>query len=161
MKISLLYSSIAFFESPALGTYLMTTVWSGYSSGCLGSYKRELSRRSLMHSDLEVYLDLNCFSDARFFPSLFPRWLYETHDLGLIPALVRKSMKEVLNFVCPVLKSFPIKSPGNGASLIPLTKVFWGDPLMKTQFYCIAARAKIVDGDTSGWLSLIDFMRFS
>jgi hypothetical protein len=31
MKISLVYSSIALFESPTAGTYLMTTTWSGCS----------------------------------------------------------------------------------------------------------------------------------
>lgn len=31
MKISLVYSSIARFESPTAGTYLITTTWSGCS----------------------------------------------------------------------------------------------------------------------------------
>lgn len=70
-------------------------------------------------------------------------------------------MKEVLNFVWPDLKSFPMRSPVKGDSLSPLTKVFWGDPLMKTQFSCRAANAKIVEGDTSGWLALTALIKFS
>lgn len=50
----------------------MTTVWSG---DCSLEYILELLSRSRMHSDLETYLDLNCFSEERFLPSLFPRWL--------------------------------------------------------------------------------------
>jgi hypothetical protein len=63
-----------------------------------------------------------------------------------MPALVRKSMKEVLNLVWPDLKSLPMRRPGKGDYLTPLTKVFWGEPLMKTQFYWSAARAKMVEG---------------
>ena len=77
-----------------------------------------------MHYDFEIYFDLNCFSEFRFFPSLFPKWLYDTTDFGFMPALVKKSMKEVLNLVCPVLKSFPISIPPTSASLSPFTKVF-------------------------------------
>lgn len=71
-----------------------------------------------MHSDFEAYLDLNCLSDERFFPSLLPKWLYETQDLGLIPAPVKKSIKAVLNLVCPVLKSFPTRIPLDPGTLL-------------------------------------------
>lgn len=115
-----------------------------------------------MHSDLEAYLDLNCFSDDKFLPSLLPKWLYETQDLGLIPADVKKSMKAVLNLVCPVLKSFPIRIPLDPGTWDKAgTNVFWGDPLIKTQFYSIAAIAKIMDGDISGWSFLIPFKKAS
>ena len=115
-----------------------------------------------MHSDFDVSFDLNCFSEDRFFPSLFPKWLYETHDLGFIPAPVKKSMKAVLNLVCPVLKSFPIKIPVDpGTSVSALQIVFWGDPFKKTQFYSIAARAKIIEGDISGWSFLTPSMNAS
>jgi hypothetical protein len=65
----------------------------------------------------------------------------------LIPAPVKNSTKEVLNLVCPVLKSFPIKMPlVSLISFNPSTKVFWGEPLMKMQSSFRAAKAKIVDG---------------
>lgn len=115
-----------------------------------------------MHSDLEASLDLNCFSEDKFFPSLLPKWLYETQDFGLIPADVKKSMKAVLNFVCPVLKSFPMRMPLDPGTLDRAgTNVFWGDPLIKTQFYSIAAIAKIIDGDISGWSFLIPLINAS
>ena len=115
-------------------------------------YNELLSRISFIHSDFEVSFDLNCFSDERFFPSLFPKWLYETHDLGFIPAPVKKSIKAVLNFVWPVLKSFPTRIPVDpGTSFNALHKVFWGDPFKKTQFYSIAARANIIEGEIYGW----------
>lgn len=71
-----------------------------------------------MHSDFEASFDLNCFYDDRFFPSLFPKWLYETQDFGLIPAPVKKSIKAVLNLVCPVLKSFPTNIPLEPGTLV-------------------------------------------
>jgi len=86
--------------------------------------------------------------------------LYETKDLGFIPAFTKKSKKDVLNLVWPVLKSFPINSPGKGASLSPLTKVFCGDPFMNTQFYCREAKAKMVEGAISAWFFLTALMRF-
>lgn len=70
-------------------------------------------------------------------------------------------MKEVLNLVWPVLKSLPISSPLKGVSFKPGTKVFWGEPLMKTQFYWRDARAKIVEGAISGWFSLMALVIFS
>lgn len=104
-----------------------------------------------MHSDFEVYFDLNCFSDDKFFPSLLPKWLYETHDFGLIPALVRKSMNDVLNLVWPVLKSLPIRMPFEFGTYDKAGhKVFCGDPLINIQFSCMAAKANIIDGDISG-----------
>lgn len=101
-----------------------------------------------MHSDFEAYFDLNCFSEDKFLPSLFPKWLYDTQDLGFIPAPVRKSMNAVLNLVCPVLKSFPTRIPFEPGILIRAGhNVFWGDPFKKTQFSYIAARAKIIEGE--------------
>ena len=114
-------------------------------------YKLLFSKISLIHSDLEVYLDLNCFSEDKFLPSLFPKWLYETHDFGLIPAPVRNSINAVLNLVCPVLKSLPIKTPFDPGTFVNAEqRVFCGEPLIKTQFSYIAARAKIIEGDISG-----------
>jgi hypothetical protein len=59
------------------------------------------------------------------------------------------------------LKSLPINSPVKGVSFNPGTKVFWGEPLINTQFYCNEANAKIVEGAISGWLSLIALVIFS
>ncbi len=100
---------MAFLLSPDAGTYFMTTVWSGSLAAIfpVGSKSLEFCKMSEMHSDFDVYFDLNCFSDDKFLPSLFPKWLYETIDFGLIPAPIKKSMNAVLNFVWPVLKSFP------------------------------------------------------
>lgn len=116
----------------------------------------------MIHSDFEASFDLNCFSDDRFLPSLFPRWLYETHDFGFMPADVKKSINAVLNLVCPVLKSFPMRIPLDPGTWVRAgTNVFWGDPLIKTQFYSIAAKANIIDGDISGWSFLTPWIRAS
>jgi len=55
----------------------------------------------------EISLDLNYASEERFFPSLLPKWLYDTIDLGLMPAETRKSTNTVLILVYPDLKSSP------------------------------------------------------
>lgn len=63
MNISLTYSSIAFLLSPAAGTYLITTVWSGcfyWAFLPFDSNNLELVKISEIHSDFDVYLDLNC-----------------------------------------------------------------------------------------------------
>ena len=72
-KISETYSSIAFFESPVLGQYLITTVW---SISAFLPYNVWLELRiSVTQDDLEVSFDLNYSAEAKFFPSLFPKWL--------------------------------------------------------------------------------------
>ena len=75
MNISLTYSSIAFLLSPEAGTYLITTVWSGCFNETLpfDSNNLEFSKISEIHSDFDVYFDLNCLSEDRFLPSLFPK----------------------------------------------------------------------------------------
>jgi len=77
-----------------------------------------------MQLALDIYLDLNWRSDDKFLPSLLPKWLYEMHDRGFIPADKRKSMKLVLNLVCPVLKSFPTMNPLVFTANTPGTNVF-------------------------------------
>jgi len=46
------------------------------------------------------------------------------HDFGFIPADKRKSMKLVLNLVCPVLKSLPTMNPSVFMDNTPGTNVF-------------------------------------
>lgn len=84
MNISDIYSSIAFLESPVVGQYLITIVW---SISILSGYKTLLEAKiSSTQLDLDFSLDLNYASEDKFFPSLFPKWLYDTIDNGLIPA---------------------------------------------------------------------------
>jgi len=66
---------MAFLLSPEAGTYFMTTVWSGCFAFIfpVGSNSLEFYRMSEIHSDFDVYFDLNCFSEDRFLPSLFPK----------------------------------------------------------------------------------------
>jgi len=75
---------------------------------------------------LDFSLDLNYCSEERFIPSLFPRWLYDTIDWGLIPADTKKSVKAVLNLVYPLLKSSPTTKTlcCLANSITPGTKVF-------------------------------------
>jgi hypothetical protein len=63
--------------------------------------------------------------------------------MGLIPALTRKSVKAVLNFVYPVLKSSPMICwlLILASSITPGTKVFYGDPFIKEQPSSILATA--------------------
>jgi|JI8StandDraft_1071087.scaffolds.fasta_scaffold1296759_1 hypothetical protein len=57
-------------------------------------------------------------------------------------------MKAVLNLVCPVLKSFPTKIPFDPGTFAKAgQRVFCGDPFKNTQFYSIAARANIIEGE--------------
>merc|ERR1711988_455805 len=103
MKISEVYSSMARFESATLGTYLMTTTWSGCSSSL---YRMRLEpTMSSTTFDLEISLDRKVCGACRFLPSLLPRWLYETIEVGLMPAETRKSTMTDFIFVCPDLKS--------------------------------------------------------
>jgi len=162
MEISLIYSSKARLESPTVGIYLITTRWSGCS---LGEYRSGLeSTTSLTTPPLLISLLLNYLSSIRFFPSLFPRWLYDTMDIGLIPAPTRYSAKRDLSLVCPVLKSSPQmctwkssdSSPASFfwysysvSSSIPGTNVFWGDPLIKVIPSNKHATANTELGDTS------------
>merc|ERR1719183_2178556 len=68
MKMSAVYSSIARLLSPTLGTYLMTTTWSGCSSSL---YRMRLEpTMSSTTLDLEISLDRNVCGACRFLPSL-------------------------------------------------------------------------------------------
>lgn len=79
-----------------------------------------------------------------------------------MPAPVKKSMKAVLNFVWPVLKSFPTRIPFEPGTFVKAGhNVFWGEPFKNTQFYYIAAKAKIIDGEIYGWSFLIASMKAS
>eukprot|EP00966_Prymnesium_polylepis_P307274 7100648-Prymnesium_polylepis.1 len=70
IKISEVYSSIARFESATVGTYLMTTTWSGCSRGL---YMIELDwTMSSTTFDLEISLERNVCGADRFLPSLLP-----------------------------------------------------------------------------------------
>mmetsp|Transcript_6551 Transcript_6551/g.24714 ORF Transcript_6551/g.24714 Transcript_6551/m.24714 type:complete len:323 (+) Transcript_6551:170-1138(+) len=149
MKISLVYSSIALLLSPTYGTYLITTTWSGCSPGLYkSSFDATMSSTTLL---FEISLDLKHWGEERFMPSLFPRWLYETMLVGLIPAPTRKSTRTLFIFVWPDLKSSPpIKLPSRtAASIKPGTNVFCGEPLMKGTPSSTHARAYNVEGDTS------------
>mmetsp|Transcript_21119 Transcript_21119/g.49876 ORF Transcript_21119/g.49876 Transcript_21119/m.49876 type:complete len:250 (-) Transcript_21119:684-1433(-) len=161
MKISDVYSSMARFESPTYGTCLMTTTW----SGCSSSSKRMRfdSTMSSTTFDLEISLLRNCEGALRFFPSLFPKWLYETIETGLIPALTRKSTRTLFILVCPLLKSSPaIKTFFSRArSTTPGTKVFCGEPLMKVQPSKMEATAKMVDALTSASSRWMECRMFS
>merc|ERR1719487_372299 len=153
MKIWLVYSSIARFESPTVGMYLITMQWSGCSPGL---YRRPFdSTMSFTTSDLEISFERKHMGAERFLPSLFPRWLYETMDVGLKPAPTRKSTNTDFILVCPLLKSSPPISTlcFSASSTTPGTKVFWGDPLMKGTPSKMQATAKSVDGAISFSLS--------
>ena len=52
-------------------------------------------------------LERKVWGADRFMPSLLPRWLYETMEVGLMPAPTRKSTSTLFIFVCPDLKSSP------------------------------------------------------
>jgi hypothetical protein len=56
-----------------------------------------------------------------------------------------------LNFVCPVLKSFPTMKPFVSISNKAGIKVFWGDPFIKETPYKTEARANIVDAEIYLW----------
>merc|ERR1719364_228141 len=161
MKISAEYSSIARFESPTLGTYLMTTTWSGCSSSL---YRMRLEpTMSSTTLDLEISLERKVCGADRFLPSLLPRWLYETMEVGLMPADTRKSTMTDFIFVCPDLKSSPpiITLCFSASSMTPGTKVFCGEPLMYIEPSRIDATAKMVDGEISGSLSSMACSRLS
>merc|ERR1719326_1808830 len=97
MKISEVYSSIARLLSATYGTYLMTTTWSGCSCG---SYRMRFEpTMSSTTLDLLISLERNVCGAARFLPSLLPRWLYDTIDVGLMPADTRKSTMTDFIFV--------------------------------------------------------------
>lgn len=123
-----MYSSIAFFESPVNGTYFIIISWS-----ILVDYGNKIlldARISSTQDFLESSLDLNYFSEERFFPSLLPRWLQLTMASGLIPAETRNSVKAVLNLVYPDLKSSPTTKTlfYLASQITPGTRVFCGDP---------------------------------
>ena len=92
---------------------------------------------------LEISLLRNVCGAERFFPSLLPRWLYETIDVGLMPAPTRKSTSTDFILVWPLLKSSPpTRTPRSTARRSrPGTNVFCGEPLMKGQFSRTAAAA--------------------
>mmetsp|Transcript_1158 Transcript_1158/g.2620 ORF Transcript_1158/g.2620 Transcript_1158/m.2620 type:complete len:234 (+) Transcript_1158:2234-2935(+) len=161
MKISDVYSSMARFESPTYGTCLITTTWSGCSSS--SNSMRFDSTMSSTTFDLEISLLRNCDGALRFFPSLFPKWLYDTIDTGLIPALTKKSTRTLFIFVCPLLKSSPAMKTffSRASSTTPGTKVFWGDPLIKVDPSKIDAIAKIVDALTSASSRWMECKMFS
>jgi len=112
---------------------------------------------------LEISLLLNVCGAERFIPSLFPRWLYDTIDVGLIPAPTKKSTSTLFILVCPDLKSSPpTRTPFSTASWSrPGTKVFCGEPLMKGQPSKTEAAAYSCEGATSEWFSLTAFRKFS
>ena len=56
---------------------------------------------------LLISLERKVCGAERFMPSLLPRWLYDTMDVGLMPAPTMKSTSTLLIFVCPLLKSSP------------------------------------------------------
>ena len=92
-------------------------------------------RRPTMSSttlDLEISLERNVCGAERFLPSLLPRWLYETIDVGLMPAETRKSTITLFILVWPDLKSSPpiITLCVSAISMTPGTNVFCGEPLM-------------------------------
>merc|ERR1712224_578477 len=152
MNISDVYSSMARLESATYGTYLMTTTWSGCSSS---SYRMRLDcTMSSTTFDLEISLERNVCGAERFLPSLLPRWLYETIEVGLMPAETRKSTMTDFIFVWPDLKSSPpiITLCFSASSITPGTKVFCGEPLMYAEPSRIDATAKMVDGVISGSL---------
>merc|ERR1719486_483162 len=123
MKMSAVYSSIARLLSPTLGTYLMTTTWSGCSSS---PYRMRLEpTMSSTTLDFEISLDRKVCGACRFLPSLLPRWLYETMEVGLMPADTRKSTITDFIFVCPDLKSSPpiMTSYFSASSITPGTNV--------------------------------------
>ena len=82
--------------------------------------------------DLEISLERNVCGAERFLPSLLPRWLYETIEVGLMPAETRKSTITDFIFVWPDLKSSPpiMTFSRSASSITPGTKVFCGEPLM-------------------------------
>ena len=104
-----------------------------------------------------------CAADERFFPSLLPRWLYDTMLTGLIPAPTRKSTSTDFIFVCPDLKSSPaINEPCFFASSTsPGTNVFCGEPLMYVTPSIAQATANRVDGEISASSASMLAMRFS
>lgn len=81
---------------------------------------------------LDNSFDLNYYSLDKFFPSLFPKWLYETIDFGLIPADTKKSVITVLILVYPDLKSSPTTNTSflQANSITPGKIVFYGEPLI-------------------------------
>merc|ERR1719217_1712485 len=149
MKISEVYSSIARFESATYGTYLMTTTWSGCSSF---SYSMRFEpTMSSTTFDFEISFERNVCGAERFLPSLLPRWLYETMEVGLMPAETRKSTSTDFILVCPDLKSSPAMKTRHcsASSTTPGTNVFCGDPLMYVHPSRMDATAKQVDAETS------------
>mmetsp|Transcript_21233 Transcript_21233/g.36381 ORF Transcript_21233/g.36381 Transcript_21233/m.36381 type:complete len:258 (+) Transcript_21233:808-1581(+) len=161
MKISDVYSSIARFESATAGTYLMTTTWSGCSCG-LYRIRLDMTMSSTTF-DLEISFERNVCGAERFLPSLLPRWLYETIEVGLRPAETRKSTITDFIFVWPDLKSSPpiITSCFSASSMTPGTKVFWGEPLIYIEPSRMEATAKTVEGAISASLASIDAIRLS
>merc|ERR1719399_1248300 len=127
IKISDVYSSIARLESATYGTYLMTTTWSGCSCGSY-SIRFDITMSSTTF-DLEISFERNVCGAERFLPSLLPRWLYETIEVGLMPADTRKSTITDFILVWPDLKSSPpiITSRCSANSITPGTNVFCGD----------------------------------
>lgn len=89
--------------------------------------------------------------------------MYETIDFGLIPAETKNSINEVLIFVYPDLKSSPTtKTPFYLAnSITPGKIVFYGEPLIYEYPSMMVAKAKMVDGEISGWLFLTALIMFS
>ena len=161
MKISDVYSSIARLLSPTYGTYLITTTWSGCSPGWYSSsFDATMSSTTL---DLLISFERKHDGAERFIPSLFPRWLYDTIDVGLIPAPTRKSTKTDFIFVCPDLKSSPPMSDFSrvAASISPGTNVFCGEPLMNGTPSSTHASAYSVDGETSASSFAMLFRKFS
>merc|ERR1719353_621946 len=161
MKISEVYSSIARLLSATVGTYLMTTTWSGCSRG-LYMIELELTMSSTTF-DLLISFERNVCGAERFLPSLLPRWLYETMAVGLMPAETRKSIITDFIFVWPDLKSSPpiITLCFSASSITPGTKVFCGEPLMYIEPSRTEATAKMVDGEISGSLSSMAYIRLS
>lgn len=61
------------------------TTWSGCSPSLYSIlFESTMSSTTL---DLLISFERNCDGAERFLPSLLPRWLYDTIDVGLIPAL--------------------------------------------------------------------------
>jgi len=90
------------------------------------------------------------YTVERLWPSLLPRWLYDTMERGLSPAPTRKSTSTDFILVCPLLKSSPAMSDlwWIAASMHPGTNVFWGLPLTNGTPSRMHAMANSVDGDT-------------